>query len=105
MRGRQPGAACRQLGPPPHAAAAGPPLRPPHHPAAHPPPLSPGEHPLHLHGHQFWVMARGAENEGPFNSTIALNTTPLIRDTATVEAGSYLVMRFVASNPGVWMFQ
>lgn len=31
-----------------------------------------GEHPMHLHGHQFWVMARGRPNDGPYNATIPL---------------------------------
>lgn len=30
--------------------------------------------------------------------------TPLLRDTATVNLKSYIVLRFVAANPGTWMF-
>ena len=63
-----------------------------------------GEHPLHLHGHWFWVLARGPPGGGEYNQTIPLATHPLIRDTATVNANSYLVLRFAASNPGVWLF-
>ncbi|PRW33210.1 multicopper oxidase [Chlorella sorokiniana] len=63
-----------------------------------------GEHPLHLHGHWFWVMAQGLPNAGTWNPSIPLNPTPILRDTATVNEGSYMVLRFVASNRGVWIF-
>ena len=49
-------------------------------------------------------MAHGPPNAGTFNSSIPLSPTPVLRDTATVNAGSYLVLRFVASNRGVWIF-
>ncbi len=70
-------------------------------PLPSPPTLAPQ---LHLHGHWFWVMAQGRPNEGTWNPSIPLNPTPVLRDTATVNAGSYLVLRFVASNRGVWIF-
>lgn len=66
-----------------------------------PPPAAPQ---LHLHGHWFWVMAQGRPNAGTYNPSTPLNPTPILRDTATVNAGSYLVLRFVASNRGVWIF-
>ncbi len=64
-----------------------------------------GEHPLHLHGHWFWVMYR-AQPDTPFYdpATDALDDTPLLRDTATVNANSSLVLRFVANNPGARMW-
>ena len=51
-----------------------------------------GEHPIHIHGRRFYVMARGAENSGPFsNSTQILNEVdPILRDTVTVSALSYI---------------
>ncbi|KAI7842552.1 hypothetical protein COHA_003789 [Chlorella ohadii] len=67
--------------------------------------LDAGEHPMHLHGHWFWVMARGEDGDGAFNpAKHPLKKTPVLRDTATVEANSYLVLRFVANNPGTWIF-
>jgi hypothetical protein len=64
-----------------------------------------GEHPLHLHGHWFWVMARGAEGDGPWEpKKEPLSKTPILRDTVTVNAQSYAVLRFVADNPGTWIF-
>ena len=51
-----------------------------------------GEHPIHIHGRRFYVMARGADKSGPFsNSTKELNEVdPILRDTATVSALSYI---------------
>lgn len=64
-----------------------------------------GEHPLHLHGHWFWVMAHGRPQAGDYDAaTDQLERWPLLRDTATVPAGSWMVLRFVATNPGVWIF-
>jgi iron transport multicopper oxidase len=64
-----------------------------------------GEHPLHLHGHWYWVMARGADDAGDFDpKKVPLDKTPILRDTVTVNSNSYVVMRFVASNPGAWIF-
>ena len=62
------------------------------------------EHPMHLHGHRVYVIARGAPGVGPFDpTTCAVNTVnPILRDTITVNANSYIVLRFADSNPGVW---
>jgi Multicopper oxidase len=50
-----------------------------------------GEHPIHAHGRRVYVMARGKENNGPYNSTQILNTVdPVMRDTVTVAAKSYI---------------
>jgi hypothetical protein len=51
-----------------------------------------GEHPIHLHGRRVYVMARGAEDSGPFaNSTGKLNEVdPILRDVVTVSATSYI---------------
>lgn len=60
-----------------------------------------GAHPFHLHGYKFFVLASGS---GYFNydySTID-TTNPLRRDTATVEAFGWVLLRLVADNPGVW---
>lgn len=62
-----------------------------------------GEHPLHLHGHWFWIMARGAAGDGDYKGQ-PYNRGTLARDTETIAATSYLILRFVANNPGVWMF-
>lgn len=75
-------------------------------------------HPFHLHGNQFWVLgaghayfpgyaALGLKPEGrglldPANSTVVDN--PLKRDVATAEGFGWVLLRFVADNPGLWLF-
>ncbi|KAI0010989.1 putative multicopper oxidase [Xylariaceae sp. FL0662B] len=75
-------------------------------------------HPFHLHGAQMWVLgaghgyfpgyeALGLRPEGrglldPANSSVVDN--PLKRDTVTVEGFGWTLLRFVADNPGVWLF-
>ncbi|KAJ3194032.1 hypothetical protein HK101_003633 [Irineochytrium annulatum] len=84
-----------------------------------------GEHPFHLHGHVFWVMAKGIATRASDVPTTFKNTNPLRRDVVTVQAcpvddatgeclaatdGSgdsqfgYTIIRFRADNPGVWLF-
>ena len=65
-------------------------------------------HPFHLHGHHAWLLASGKASDGYFNQStqqnIVFNTVnPLYRDTYTVNPFSYLVFRFKADNPGLWM--
>jgi FtsP/CotA-like multicopper oxidase with cupredoxin domain len=72
--------------------------------------LDDGNHPFHLHGYKFFVLAQG---HGYPPSTLLdpdhvgrhLNlTNPLRRDTASVEAYGWLLISFVADNPGLWIF-
>jgi len=64
-----------------------------------------GSHPFHLHGHTFWVMGFGMTNGTDYNpSKNRLVRNGVRRDTIKVEAGSWTVIRFVANNPGVWLF-
>ena len=65
-------------------------------------------HPFHLHGHHVWLLAMGKAGDGYFNEStrtnIVYNTIdPIYRDTYTVNPFSYLVFRFQADNPGIWM--
>ncbi|KAI0490166.1 multicopper oxidase-domain-containing protein [Xylaria cf. heliscus] len=75
-------------------------------------------HPFHLHGNKMWVLGAGhgyfpgyeamgflPEGKGllnPVNDTIIRN--PLKRDTITVEGFGWTLIRFIADNPGVWLF-
>lgn len=68
-----------------------------------------GKHPFHLHGHVFQAVYRSASNAGfydPTNTTVtsAFKTTPMRRDTFTVEPQGFFVVRFRADNPGIWLF-
>jgi FtsP/CotA-like multicopper oxidase with cupredoxin domain len=74
-------------------------------------------HPYHLHGYKFWVLAQGhgypprksldgpvdLDNLSPLYESLDLSN-PLRRDTASVEAFGWALIRFVADNPGAWAF-
>lgn len=76
-----------------------------------------GNHPLHLHGYKYWVLSQGhgyppltqvgaeitKENLMPLYESLDLSN-PLRRDTASVEAFGWILIRLVASNPGAWAF-
>ncbi|KAK5110306.1 hypothetical protein LTR62_006159 [Meristemomyces frigidus] len=76
-----------------------------------------GNHPLHLHGYKYFVLAQGhgyppmksaldgmtRENIQPLYDSLDLRN-PLRRDTASVEAFGWILLRLVADNPGVWAF-
>ncbi|KAL6251810.1 ferroxidase fet3 [Rhinocladiella similis] len=76
-----------------------------------------GSHPFHLHGHNFQVITRAPSHENFFsykslaapipynpNNHSAFPTYPVRRDTILLPPQGYLVFRFVADNPGVWIF-
>jgi FtsP/CotA-like multicopper oxidase with cupredoxin domain len=80
--------------------------------------FDPGNHPFHLHGHYLWVLAGGA-GLFPGYASLGFNPTgrglldpssssmlsnPLRRDVVTVEGKGWLLVRFVADNPGIWLF-
>ncbi|KAF2205921.1 putative multicopper oxidase, type 1 [Delitschia confertaspora ATCC 74209] len=61
-----------------------------------------GNHPMHLHGYKFFVLAQGhGYPPASLYSTLDLSN-PLRRDTASVEAFGWTLLRFVADNPGMW---
>ncbi len=56
--------------------------------------ISNGVHPMHLHGHDFKVVA--------VDGWPVVN--PQLRNTVTVAPGEILDIEFVADNPGIWAF-
>ncbi|KAF2102300.1 hypothetical protein NA57DRAFT_35573 [Rhizodiscina lignyota] len=59
-------------------------------------------HPIHLHGHDFYVMA--SAGSATYNSSVTLNyDNPPRRDVATLLAAGYLVIAFKTDNPGAWL--
>ncbi|KAK5171902.1 uncharacterized protein LTR77_003539 [Saxophila tyrrhenica] len=76
-----------------------------------------GNHPLHLHGYEYFVLAQGhgypplthvgaeitSQNLAPLYNSLDLSN-PLRRDTASVEAFGWILLRVVADNPGAWAF-
>jgi len=63
--------------------------------------LDDGHHPFHLHGHRPWIMGTGA---GRYIGQALDNSNPPRRDTILIPSYSYVVLRFVTDNPGVWAF-
>lgn len=67
--------------------------------------LDAATHPFHLHGHHFQVLDRPGSGAGSWpGRDVNYAATPPLRDTVTVMANSYAVLRFHATNPGVWLF-
>jgi FtsP/CotA-like multicopper oxidase with cupredoxin domain len=59
-------------------------------------------HPIHLHGHDFYVLAQGSGTYD--NSTVTLGlTNPPRRDVAMLPSSGYLVIGFQTDNPGAWL--
>ena len=58
-------------------------------------------HPIHLHGHDFYVLAQGT---GTYEaSDISTLTNPTRRDVAMLPASGHLVLAFKTDNPGAWL--
>jgi FtsP/CotA-like multicopper oxidase with cupredoxin domain len=65
--------------------------------------LDEGSHPFHFHGHIFHVLGWGHGNYQPGVTPLEL-VNPLRRDTITIPAYGWTVVRFVNDNPGMWAF-
>ncbi|OQV07036.1 hypothetical protein CLAIMM_11529 [Cladophialophora immunda] len=65
-------------------------------------------HPFHLHGHNFQAVYRSPKKAGSFFDSGLVEgdfpRTPIRRDTLLLENGGFMVLRFRADNPGVWLF-
>lgn len=59
------------------------------------------DHPIHLHGHDFWVLAQGKGEFDP-NTPLNVNNTPR-RDVAMLNSNAHLVIAFITDNPGTWL--
>lgn len=58
-------------------------------------------HPIHLHGHDFFIVAQGT---GTYSSSVTHNLdNPPRRDTAILPGSGYLVLAFETDNPGAWL--
>uniref|UniRef100_K3ZL53 Laccase n=1 Tax=Setaria italica TaxID=4555 RepID=K3ZL53_SETIT len=61
-------------------------------------------HPMHLHGHNFFVLAQGFGNFRQDTAAKRYNlVNPQERNTLAVPSGGWAVIRFVANNPGMWI--
>jgi hypothetical protein len=58
-----------------------------------------------LHGHSFWVVGRGSGNYDAERDVPNYNLeNPTLRDTVTLWPLERVAVRFVANNPGTWLF-
>ncbi|KAJ5653602.1 CAZyme family AA1 [Penicillium lividum] len=60
----------------------------------------PVPHPIHLHGHDFSILAQGI---GDFDASTIITTNPPRRDTAVLPPAGWLLIAFETNNPGVWL--
>jgi laccase len=59
--------------------------------------------PMHLHGHDFFVLAQGRGNYDPARDVGSYNLVdPLLKNTVQVPRLGWAAIRFVADNPGAW---
>ncbi|KAJ2516435.1 ferroxidase fet3 [Coemansia sp. RSA 1939] len=59
-------------------------------------------HSFHLHGHSFFIIARGTVDKNQ-NNRIAAGNFPMRRDTIAIPPRGYTIIRFRADNPGAWL--
>ena len=61
-------------------------------------------HPIHLHGHDFALLA---QSETPYQpeeaAKLIQRDNPPRRDVALLPRGGYLIIAFRADNPGAWL--
>jgi hypothetical protein len=60
-------------------------------------------HPIHLHGHDFFVLAQVPSNTFDLATSPLNLNNPLRRDVASLPGGGYLVIAFKTDNPGSWL--
>jgi len=67
-----------------------------------------GGHPFHLHGHKFWIVGRSqnySSTDPTLNPPIVEGQeNPMRRDTIVILQNHSATLRFVANNPGAWLF-
>ncbi|KAG2148442.1 Fet3 protein [Suillus cothurnatus] len=67
-----------------------------------------GKHPFHLHGYKVQILNRVTDytsNDPSLNPPlIEGQANPMRRDTVTITGGGSVTLRFVANNPGAWIF-
>ncbi|KAI2463575.1 multicopper oxidase [Annulohypoxylon bovei var. microspora] len=70
--------------------------------------LDTGRHPFHLHGHHFQALYRSEEDAGTYEDSGITEADypamPMRRDTFVLFPTGFIVLRFRADNPGVWLF-
>ncbi|XP_065224732.1 uncharacterized protein LOC135848699 [Planococcus citri] len=70
------------------------------------PPIIEMNHPFHIHGHHWSVMKVGSQAELLLGEAFKVNTSnkyPLARDSVAIPSAGFVVVRFIADNPGFWL--
>lgn len=57
---------------------------------------------MHLHGHDFYILAQGTGVYTEGTTTLNLDNPPR-RDTAMLPSSGHLVIAFLTDNPGAWL--
>ncbi|KPM44117.1 Laccase-2 [Neonectria ditissima] len=63
---------------------------------------APVAHPIHVHGHDFVVLASGDKEYNASEVTLKHDNPPR-RDVALLPVDGYLIIAFQMNNPGVWL--
>ncbi|CAF1119906.1 unnamed protein product [Rotaria sp. Silwood1] len=58
------------------------------------------EHPFHLHGYSFWIIATSNYPQAEY----LYYDNYVLRDVVSVPGSGWAKVRFVANNPGAWLF-
>ncbi|GAV71269.1 Cu-oxidase domain-containing protein/Cu-oxidase_2 domain-containing protein/Cu-oxidase_3 domain-containing protein, partial [Cephalotus follicularis] len=62
------------------------------------------DHPMHLHGYSFYVVGWGLGNYDKHKDPLNYNLVdPPLQNTIALPKNGWAVIRFKASNPGVWL--
>ncbi|CDP06593.1 unnamed protein product [Coffea canephora] len=62
-------------------------------------------HPLHLHGFNFFIVGQGIGNFDPKKDPAKFNLVdPAERNTVGVPSGGWIAIRFLADNPGIYIY-
>lgn len=59
-------------------------------------------HPIHLHGHDFYQLAQGTGTYESAAPTLQTSNPPR-RDVTMLPASGFVVIAFMADNPGAWL--
>ncbi|KAH7135758.1 Cupredoxin [Dendryphion nanum] len=59
-------------------------------------------HPIHLHGHDFFILAAGRGKYTSGSTLLNLNNPPR-RDTVNMPGAGFVVIAFETDNPGTWL--
>ncbi len=63
---------------------------------------APVAHPMHLHGHDFVILASGNHTFDPEKDKLNKNNPPR-RDVALLPVNGFLLIAFQVNNPGTWL--